>query len=67
MMTLREVSRYFDRVPCYDPLTGDELFRGQFINYDGSRRDAFTAYRRVLSVDPDVPIPPPRNNRVQRT
>lgn len=60
MMTLREVSRYFDRVPCYDPLTGDELFRGQFINYDGSRRDAFTAYRRVLSVDPDVPIPPAR-------
>lgn len=57
MMTLREVSRFFDRVPVHDPATGALLFRGQFSNYDGSRRDAYAAYRRVLSIDPDITLP----------
>lgn len=59
-MKLTQVSRYFDRTPALDPETGDELFRAQFSNYDGSKRDAFTAYRRIMSVAPEVTIPPKR-------
>ena len=57
MLTMREVSRYFDRTIVTDPDTGAELFRAQFANYDGSKRDAYAAYRRIMSVDPDVVIP----------
>ena len=56
-MKLTQVSRYFDRTPVLDPETGDELFRAQLSNYDGSKRDAFTAYRRIMSVAPDTDIP----------
>ena len=56
-MKLTQVSRYFDRTPVLDPETGDELFRAQLSNYDGSKRDAFTAYRRIMSVAPEVVIP----------
>lgn len=56
-MKLTQVSRYFDRTPVLDPETGDELFRAQISNYDGSKRDAFTAYRRIMSVAPEIDIP----------
>ena len=56
-MKLTQVSRYFDRTPVLDPETGDELFRAQLSNYDGSKRDAFTAYRRIMSAAPEVVIP----------
>ena len=56
-MKLTQVSRYFDRTPVLDPETGDELFRAQLSNYDGSKRDAFTAYRRIMSVAPEAVIP----------
>ena len=59
-MKLTQVSRYFDRTPVLDPEAGTELFRAQFSNYDGSKRDAFTAYRRIMSVAPEVTIPPKR-------
>lgn len=59
-MAMREVSRYFDRVSAADPASGAELFKCQFANYDGSKRDAFAAYRRVISTDPDVAIPASR-------
>lgn len=62
-MKLTQVARYFDRTPVLDPETGDELFRAQFTNYDGSKRDAFTAYRRIMSVAPEITIP---LNRVVR-
>ena len=58
MMTMREVSRYFDRVQASNPLTGAPLFLCQFANYDGSKRDAFAAYRRVMSTDPDTVVQP---------
>lgn len=60
MLTMRDVSRYFDRVQATDPTTGDDLFLCQFANYDGSKRDAFAAYRRVISTDPDVEVPADR-------
>lgn len=56
-MSMREISRYFDRTQVFDIDTGALLFRGQFNNYDGSKRDAFAAYRRILSLDPDIVIP----------
>ena len=56
-MKLTQVSRYFDRTPVLDPETGAELFRAQISNYDGSKRDAFTAYRRIMSVAPEIDIP----------
>lgn len=59
-MKLSQVSKFFDRTPVLDPETGDELFRAQFSNYDGSKRDAFTAYRRIMSVAPEIEIPPKR-------
>jgi hypothetical protein len=59
-MKLTQVARYFDRTPVTDPDTGDELFRAQFTNYDGSKRDAFTAYRRIVSTAPDVGVPTSR-------
>ena len=58
MMTMREVSRYFDRVQASNPITGAPLFLCQFANYDGSKRDAFAAYRRVMSTDPDTAVQP---------
>jgi len=57
MLKLRDVSRYFDRTPVTDPVTGALLFKAQFNNYDGSRRDAYAAYRRIMSVDPAVAVP----------
>ena len=59
-MKLVQVSRYFDRSLVTDPVTGDFLFKAQFSNYDGSKRDAFTAYRRIMSLSPELTIPPAR-------
>ena len=59
-MTMRQVSRYFDRVRVTDIETGADLFKAQFNNYDGSKRDAFAAYRRIMSVDPDIVVPATR-------
>lgn len=66
-MKMVNVSRYFDRTQVYDPETGQELFKAQFNNYDGSKRDAFTAYRRIMSVDPQVQIPVERVVRAHDT
>lgn len=59
-MKVKDCARFFDRTPVTDPVTGDVLFKAQFTNFDGSKRDAFTAYRRVMSVAPEVDIPAAR-------
>lgn len=56
-MELVDVSTFFDRVVAADPATGSELFRCQLMAYDESRRDSYSAHRRVISVSPDVTIP----------
>lgn len=60
MMLLKNVSRVFDKTPAYDPDTGVKLFDCQFNNYDGSHRDAHSAYRRVLSTAPGTVMPASR-------
>lgn len=60
MMKMRAVSRFFDRTPVTDPATGELLFKAQFANYDGSKRDAYSAYRRIMSTDPDITVPASR-------
>jgi hypothetical protein len=57
MMTLAQASLYFDRTPVYDSYTGAYLFSAQLDVYDDTKRDAHTAYRRVLSVKPGTTIP----------
>lgn len=57
MMTLAQVSSYFDRAPALDAYSGAQLFLCQVGPYDDSKRDAGAAYRRVLSVAPGTPIP----------
>lgn len=54
---LAQVSRYFDRTLVTDPVTGGFLFKAQFSNYDDSKRDAFTAYRRIMSLSPEITSP----------
>lgn len=56
-MELVDVSSFFDRTPAKDPDTGVELFRCQLLAYEESKRDAYTAYRRILSTAPSVVTP----------
>lgn len=64
MMTLADVSAYFDRTPVLDPNNDSLLFMGQVDPYDDSRRDAGAAYRRVLSVKPGTLIPTNRTVKI---
>lgn len=57
MMTLAQASSYFDRTPVTDPYTGSLLFHAQVEPFEDSKRDAYSAYRRVLSTAPSVSIP----------
>lgn len=57
MMTLAQASAYFDKVEVTDPFTGVFLFRGQVDPFDDTKRDAYSAYRRVLSTAPSVALP----------
>lgn len=59
-MKLVDASSYFDRTEALDPVTGRVLFLGQIGSYDDSKRDASSAYRRVLSVRPGTAIPASR-------
>lgn len=59
-MELASVSQFFDRTVATDPTTGSLLFRCQLMAYDESRRDSYSAHRRVISVAPDVTIPTSR-------
>lgn len=59
-MELVDVATFFDRVPALDPVTGSTLFKCQLLAYDESKRDAFTAYRRVMSTNPLVTLPADR-------
>lgn len=57
MMTLAQASSYFDHTEVTDPYTGSLLFRGQVEPFEDAKRDAYSAYRRVLSVAPTATIP----------
>lgn len=59
-MELVDVASFFDRVPAQDPATGYTLFNCQLLAYDESKRDAFTAYRRMMSTNPNVNMPASR-------
>lgn len=56
-MELVDVATFFDRVPALDPVSGRTLFKCQLLAYDESKRDAFTAYRRIMSTNPTVTLP----------
>lgn len=56
-MELVDVASFFDRVPAVDPASGHTLFHCQVLAYDESKRDAFTAYRRMMSLRPDTTLP----------
>lgn len=56
-MELVDVASFFDKVPARDPVSGRLLFKCQVLAYDESKRDAYTAYRRIMSTHPDVVIP----------
>jgi hypothetical protein len=57
MMTLAQASSYFDKTPVTDPYTGSVLFYAQIEPFDDAKRDAYTAYRRTMSVAPGTVIP----------
>lgn len=56
-MKLSSAARFFDRVSVYHPDTLSFLFKCQIDNFDGSRRDAFAAYRRLMTTDAECQIP----------
>lgn len=59
-MELKQASLFFDKTPVCDVTSGVELFRGQIKPYDESHRDNASAYRRILSISPDLKnsVPP---------
>lgn len=57
---LVDVSSFFDRTVAKDPDSGLELFACQLLAYDESKRDAYTAHRRIMSTAPSVTIPSSR-------
>ena len=59
-MRLADAARAFNDAPCRDAYSGAYLFGAQFTLYDDVRRDSETAERRVISVAPNVQIPPRR-------
>lgn len=63
MMSLAAASSYFDRTEVTDPFTGSLLCLAQIDPFDDSKRDAFSAYRRLLSTAPSVQIPEHRSIR----
>lgn len=63
-MNLAQASKYFDRIQVVDPFTGARLFLAQVEPYDDTKRDAYSAYRRILSVAPGTKIPTHRSVRL---
>lgn len=59
MLTLAQASSFFDRTAVFDPTGSTRLFYGQVGNFDDSRRDAGSAYRRILSITPGTTLPNP--------
>lgn len=57
MMTLAEASSYFDRTQVLDAVTSLPLFMAQVDPFEDSHRDAYSAYRRTMSVAPGTVIP----------
>lgn len=59
MLTLAQASSFFDRTGVFTPDGLVLLFYGQVSLFDDSKRDAGSAYRRVLSVAPGTVLPNP--------
>lgn len=57
MMKLAAAAAFFDRTPVTGADTPNLLFYGQLDPFDDSRRDAGSAYRRILSVKPGTAMP----------
>lgn len=57
MMDLADASAFFDRTNILDAFSGAVLFQAQIDPYDESKRDAGSAYRRILSVRPGTVMP----------
>lgn len=63
-MTIAQASSFFDRTDALDPYSGALLFRCQIDPFEDTKRDAYSAYRRVMSVAPDVVLPVHRTVRI---
>jgi len=48
-MDISVAASMFDDQPVYDQYTGDLLFMGQPLNYDGSVRDSVASWRQSIS------------------
>lgn len=59
-MLLHAAARFFDKLECVDAYNPNNTFKGQLDLFDDSKRDGLTVERRILSVSPDVVIPPAR-------
>lgn len=59
-MKLSDVANSFNNMLCSDAYTGEYLFNGQLGLYDDTKRDSETAERRVISLAPEVELPPRR-------
>lgn len=59
MLTLAQASSFFDRTPVFDPTGSTRLFYGQVNLFDDAKRDAGSAYRRILSLAPGTVLPNP--------
>ena len=64
MLTLAQASSFFDRTPVFDPTGVTRLFYGQVGLFDDSKRDAGSAYRRVLSLAPGTALPNPPTAKI---
>lgn len=60
MPELFDIAKHFDDTPVYDAYTGDFVFNGQFSTFNASTSDGSVNKRRVLSLAPDLEIPPRR-------
>lgn len=57
-MKLSSVAKHFDRLVATDAYNQAWQIRGQMDVFDDSRRDGMTIERRILSVAPEISMPP---------
>jgi hypothetical protein len=53
-MRFSQVTRYFDRDPCYDGYTGAYLFKAQFASFEDASPDGSVQKRRTISLAPEL-------------
>lgn len=59
-MRLKSAARYFDDTPVYDAYTGEFLWMCQFSSFNDANAVGSTSTRRILSIAPDLELPPRR-------